>query len=282
MFEPIIKWSGSKRSQAENIVGFFPKKIETYYEPFCGGASVLRRLISSGNKVGRYVCSDLNGSLIALWNAIKDRPYDVAAHYDKLWNELYAIKDIEGKKNYFYKVRSRYNETKDPLDFMFIMRTVTNGLPRYNLNGEFNAAFHLTRDGITPQNFKTVLMEWSSVLNENDVEFRHCSYEKIKPSVGDFVYLDPPYASTRGMYYGAIDYDLLWEWMHGLKCGYALSFDGVRGGDNITYEVPRYLYDRHEYLQSGKSSLSRILAGGKDLVVHESIYLKGCGKRCLF
>lgn len=282
MFEPIIKWSGSKRSQAESIVGFFPKKIETYYEPFCGGASVLRRLISSGNKVGRYVCSDLNGSLIALWNAIKDRPYDVAAHYDKLWNELYAIKDIEEKKKYFYKVRSRYNETKDPLDFMFIMRTTTNGMPRYNRDGEFNNTFHVTRDGIYPSKLAEIVMEWSAALNDKDVEFRNCSYDEIKPSVGDFVYLDPPYANTKGMYYGAIDCNALWDWMHGLKCGYALSFDGVSGNDNNTYEVPRYLYDRHEYLQSGNSSFGRLFAGRSDSMVHESLYLKGCGGRCLF
>lgn len=44
MFEPVIKWSGSKRSQAKNILTYFPKEIDVYYEPFCGGASVLRRL----------------------------------------------------------------------------------------------------------------------------------------------------------------------------------------------------------------------------------------------
>ena len=49
MFEPVIKWSGSKRSQAENILTYFPKEIDTYYEPFCGGASVLRRLLMMAN-----------------------------------------------------------------------------------------------------------------------------------------------------------------------------------------------------------------------------------------
>lgn len=28
MFESVIKWSGSKRSQAENILTYFPKEIE--------------------------------------------------------------------------------------------------------------------------------------------------------------------------------------------------------------------------------------------------------------
>lgn len=45
MYEPVIKWSGSKRTQAGDILAWFPKEIDTYYEPFCGGASVLRRLL---------------------------------------------------------------------------------------------------------------------------------------------------------------------------------------------------------------------------------------------
>ena len=75
MFEPAIKWSGSKRSQAEKILEFFPKEIDTYYEPFCGGCSVLRRLLDSDIKVKNYVCSDLNQDLINLWIEIKNHPH---------------------------------------------------------------------------------------------------------------------------------------------------------------------------------------------------------------
>ncbi len=35
-FQPVIKWSGSKRSQAKEIIKFFPQEIDTYYEPFVG------------------------------------------------------------------------------------------------------------------------------------------------------------------------------------------------------------------------------------------------------
>jgi len=33
----LIKWTGSKRRQARQIVAKFPRKIATYYEPFLGG-----------------------------------------------------------------------------------------------------------------------------------------------------------------------------------------------------------------------------------------------------
>jgi len=273
-FEPVIKWSGSKRSQAESIVSFFPKSIKTYYEPFCGGASVMRRLLSSDIKVKHYVCSDINQSLIDLWNAIKDRPYDVVGHYRKLWTEMRAIDGIEGKKGYFYMVRSRYNETKDPLDFMFIMRTTTNGMPRYNKDGNFNNSYHANRDGMHPDRLSGILIDWCHALKSNNVEFINCPYCEINPEEGDFVYLDPPYANTKGMYHGAIDNGELWEWMNGLKCAYALSFNGISGDEDNTYEVPSNLYDRHEYIMSGNSSFKRIFGDSRNSVVMESLYLK--------
>ena len=149
-FQPVIKWSGSKRSQANEIIKYFPKNINTYYEPFVGGASMLRKLMDSSDviKVNRYVCSDLNEGLINLWNKIKDNPKEVANHYEQLWNELNKDDDKERKKKYFSKIRERYNKEHNPLDFMFIMRTTTNGMPRYNSEGQFNNSFHVTRNGI--------------------------------------------------------------------------------------------------------------------------------------
>lgn len=274
MFEPVIKWSGSKRSQAENILTYFPKEIDTYYEPFCGGASVLRRLLSSDIKVNRYVCSDLNSGLIDLWNEIINNPERVSSYYNKLWNELNQDDDKQRKKEYFATVRERYNREHNPLDFMFIMRTTTNGMPRYNRDGEFNNSFHVTRNGIIPETLDKIIYEWSELLNKNKVEFMACSYDEIKPKENDFVYLDPPYANTKGMYYGTIDYDKLWDWLRNLPCKYALSFDGISGEEDNTWNVPKDVYSKHEYLLNGNSSFKRTIGKSNDSIVYESLYLK--------
>jgi DNA adenine methylase len=215
MFQPVIKWSGSKRSQASEIIKYFPKEIDTYYEPFCGGASVLRALLESEIKVNKYVCSDLNNGLIELWNKIKYSPNEVADHYEKLWYEMNGdvSKDKAYKRSYFEKIRKRYNIEHNPLDFMFIMRTTTNGMPRYNSNGDFNNSFHITRDGIIPDKLRQIIKEWSDLLFTNDVTFINCSYEYITPSDNDFMYLDPPYAGTKGMYFGGFDNNKLFEWL---------------------------------------------------------------------
>lgn len=274
MFQPVIKWSGSKRSQCQNIIKYFPKEINTYYEPFCGGASVLRGLLESDIKVKQYVCSDLNEGLIELWKLIKEDPVSVSNRYEKLWTELNQYEDKAIKRQYFENVRERYNKEHNPLDFMFIMRTTTNGMPRYNQKGEFNNSFHITRNGIDPERLRKIINEWSVLLNKNNVCFKCCSYDTIIPQKGDFMYLDPPYAGTKGMYFGGFDNKNLFEYLRKIDCSWAMSYDGISGKEDNTFEVPQDLYDEHLYIKSGNSSFKRVIGKSNDSIVYESLYLK--------
>ena len=70
MEKPIIKWTGSKRSQAKAILSYIPLEIDTYYEPFCGGFSVGYMLLRQNWKIKHYVVSDICPYLIDLWNLI--------------------------------------------------------------------------------------------------------------------------------------------------------------------------------------------------------------------
>ena len=83
-FQPVIKWTGSKRSQSEEIIKRFPKSIETYYEPFIGGGSVLFQLLHSDVSVENYICSDINEDLINLWNMIKNNPSYLCEKYKEI------------------------------------------------------------------------------------------------------------------------------------------------------------------------------------------------------
>ena len=277
-FQPVIKWSGSKRSQCNDILKEFPSEIDTYYEPFCGGCSVLMALMMSDIKVKRYVCSDINGDLIELWNTIKTKPAMVLATYNMMWLELNKDNDLERKKAYFNEKRKFYNQYHDLYVFFFIMRTVTNGMPRYNSKGEFNNTFHVTRNGMEPKRIQNILYQWSELLNKNNVEFRHCSYEKILDEVkeNDFVYMDPPYFSTSGMYYGGLNYKLFFNFVEQLNnknVKFALSFDGKSAEGDNTYNVPKTCYTRHMYLKSGNSSFRRTIGKKTNVVVYESLYL---------
>ena len=278
-FQPAIKWSGSKRSQCDEIISYFPRKIETYYESFLGGGSVAYRLMNSDINVNKFVLSDLNSDLINLYKLIQNDYKSVVSHYELLWNELNKDSDFERKKLYFAEIRKRLNEKHDPKDFMFIMRTTTNGMPRYNSDGEFNNSFHITRNGIEPFRLEKILKEWNDTLNNHNVEFINSSYDEFCPNENDFCYYDPPYANTKGMYFGAIDNGKFFSFLSDLKCPYCFSFDGYCEDEDSTYDVPKSVYDEHVYLKNGNSSFRRVIGNKTDKIIYESLYIKGCEKQ---
>ena len=137
-FQPVIKWSGSKRALSEQIMEYFPKEINTYYEPFCGSCSMLFQLLNSDIKVNKYVCSDVNKELIDFFVLLKDNPSFIYEEYNKRWVMLTSFEEIRDKQIYYNKVRDSYNKTKDIHDFVFLTRTSANGLIRYNSKGELD------------------------------------------------------------------------------------------------------------------------------------------------
>lgn len=272
---PVIKYSGSKRYQTNEILKYFPKTINNYYEPFCGGASVLKGLLDNdiNINVNNYYCSDINNDLIQLFNIIKNTPEILYQHYSNLYTEFNS-RDIQYRKEFFNKIRNKYNKEHNPLDYFFLTRTATNGMSRYNKKGEFNNSCHFTRPGISPNKLHSILFNWSETLKKYNVHFDCVDYTNIQPNKDDFLYLDPPYYNTRGMYFGVIDYNVFWSWLKTIKCNYLLSFDGISGNINNTYlDVPTDLYSKHIYIKSGNSSFKR-MKNNKDSIVYDSLYIK--------
>lgn len=267
MFKPVIKWSGSKRTQADHILKYVPSSIGTYFEPFIGGGSMLYAISPQ-----KAVCGDICEPLISLWNQIKNNPELLAEEYRARWTRL----QTEGYQAY-YEIRDDFNRTKSPLDLMFLSRTCVNGLIRFNSNGEFNNSLHHTRPGIAPDSLKKIILDWSNHINGAD--FLSCDYKESTKTAkeGDFIYLDPPYFHTVGRYYGTstIDFDDFLDFLDNLnkrKIKYALSFDGKRGDKDYTIELPKDLYVRHEYIPSGNSSFKKVM-DKENLKVYESLYL---------
>ena len=47
---PFLKWAGGKRQLLGHIEALLPERIDTYFEPFLGGAAVFFRLAASRKK----------------------------------------------------------------------------------------------------------------------------------------------------------------------------------------------------------------------------------------
>lgn len=269
--KPVIKWSGSKRHIAKDIIAHFPKTVNTYYEPFVGGGSVLGRLLNLNESVAqKYVAGDVCEPLIALWKMIRDNPNELMEHYAQEWERLQ-----KDGQDVYYEIRQRCNETHLPEDFLFLSRTCINGLIRFNSSGYFNSSFHIGRPGIHPYKLSQILGTWSSAVK--DVSFVRSDYEETTKDATseDIVYLDPPYIGTKGMYAGKFDHGRFFSYLEDLNhrgVRWVLSYDGKRGEHDMTADVPKHLYKRHLYLESGGSSFSRIKEQGI-VQVKESLFL---------
>jgi DNA adenine methylase len=175
----------------------------------------------------------------------------------------------------FYDVRKRFNENNNPEDLFFLSRTCVNGLIRFNSRGEFNNSLHHTRKGIKPSKITNIINDWSKTVQ--NVKFVSTDYKETLAKVtrSDFVYMDPPYFNTKGRYYGKINYDDFMSCLHELvkkDVRYVLSYDGIRGENVYLKELPKNLYTRHLFLNSGNSSFKKVM-DKKSLEVFESVYL---------
>lgn len=256
-------------------------KTDTYYEPFCGGCSVAfivmyNELIGKTPVVRNFVLSDTNRSLIQILNAVKTNPQLMVSYYTMMWEALKKIEGIDGKKEFYNKLRDKYNEGKDPYDFMVLNRLCYNGMIRYNSKGEFNSPFHINRDGIRPDKFNEIVSLWHEVFNSYGTHLTIVcqDYTEIKPTANDFVYMDPPYANSKTLYDGGFDSERFFNFVRGLGCQYALSYNGISGATDNTADVPADLYTDHLYITSGNSSFKRIKKIDTNAVVKESLYLK--------
>lgn len=262
---PAIKWTGSKRRQAYKIAEFAPKEYGEYYEPFVGGGSVMYAM---SPKHG--ICADKCEPLIGIWKMIQTNPAALAFDYRTKWDLLQRY----GQEVY-YNVRTAFNTHHRPVDLFFITRTCTNGLIRFNKDGEFNNSFHITRPGINPDRLRDILFDWQSHIQ--NIEFISGDYRETTEEAkeGDFIYLDPPYFHTKGQYYGGIDYSALLEYLDKLNrlgVKYILSYDGVQGSLSNIVNIPKRLYKRHEMICSGDSCFKRVM-DKTNVDVYESLYM---------
>src|SRR5450432_232359 len=99
--KPVLKWAGGKRQLLQPILSFvdqaFPERIETYYEPFAGGAAVFFALVAQ-KKFERAKLSDRNEELIRVYSELRDNA-------DAVIRELQKLCDLGEGEEVYYAVR---------------------------------------------------------------------------------------------------------------------------------------------------------------------------------
>ena len=181
---PFLKWAGGKRQLLAHIEALVPERIDTYFEPFLGGAAVFFRL-AAGRRFRRAVLADANPELVNCYQAIRDDVDGVIA----------ALGRYKNDRALYYRVRARDPEKLSPTAraarLIYLNRCGYNGLYRVNSTGQFNVPFGSYRRPVICDEPR--LRAASAALRKVRIE---CDdFATTLETVGrrDFVYLDPPY-----------------------------------------------------------------------------------------
>jgi DNA adenine methylase len=183
---PILKWAGGKSRLVSHITARLPKSIETYYEPFVGGAAVFFSLAASG-RFRQAILSDRNRDLVEVYRVIQENVESVITLLDE-----HRSRHSEEE---YYRVREL-----DPGDLgpagraarlIYLNKTGYNGLFRVNRSGKFNVPYGRYKNPniCDAENLRAASTALSGV-KLRELDFADAC---VKAKPGDAVYFDPPY-----------------------------------------------------------------------------------------
>ena len=268
-----IPYQGSKRQLAPRILPHFPKDASRIVEPFAGSAAITIAVASRG-LAAKFWINDAHTPLMDLWREIIENPDAISLGYARLWNA-----QLGNEREFFDIVRSRFNQSHRPADFLYLLARCVKAAIRYNSNGEFNNTPDNRRKGARPAEMRQRIEHASSLL-QGRTKITAWDYKKVldKCTENDLVYMDPPYQGVCGnrdqRYLPKIEYDefcVELEKLNERNIRYVISYDGRTGNKEYGQPMPDSLKLTRIELRAGRSTQATLL--GRSDVTYESLYL---------
>ena len=268
-----IPYQGSKRSLAPLIAPYVPNDVDCWYEPFAGSAA-MTIWAARCDRARRYVISDALVPITELWTAIITSPEDTSKRYRAVWDG-----QTDAGPEYFNAVRARYNETRDPVDLLYLVCRCVKNAVRFNKKGNFTQSHDKRRLGMRPDKMGAAISETSYLL-KGKTEVRRGDWLDTTADArpADFVYMDPPYLGTTigrdKRYAEQLELERLTTGLSELRerqIRFALSYDGMTGDKVYGAPLPDELGLTRLLLHAGKSSQATLAGRSEDTI--ESLYL---------
>jgi DNA adenine methylase len=263
----LLKWIGNKQQQADAIIAHFPKRFDTYFEPFLGSGGVLGVLSPK-----RAVASDGFLPLIEIWRGLLQDKQQLKQDYA----DRHALIARLGKQKAYARVQSSYNSAPNGADLLFLCRACYGGVVRFRkLDGYMSTPVGI-HDPMPPESFAARVDAWHA--RTSGTEFHHLDFAQAMSRAGhaDLVYCDPPYRDSQTILYGAQSFSLsrLFDSIAACKARgarVALSLDGTKfsGRKVCDITLPRGLFVREIFISVGRSMLKRFQMDGRTLEAHE-------------
>ena len=259
----LLKWIGNKQKFAAEIISYLPKQYGTYFEPFLGSGAVLAHLAPA-----RAVASDAFGPLVEIWQKLHDDTEQLIRWY----GERHELVAEMGKVEAYEYVKASYNASPNGADLLFLSRLCYGGVVRFRKADGYMSTPCGPHKPMPPANFAERARIWAARTAR--ARFMHADFETAIDSAvdGDVCYLDPPYADSQTIIYGAQAFNLprLFDTIARAKergVRVALSLDGTKksGDKKVSLPIPEGLFEREVYVQLGRSMLRRFQMDGQTL-----------------
>lgn len=198
---PPIKSQGVKTRLVPWIQALVPAVMGRWIEPFLGTG-----VVAFNSGFHEALLSDINPHVIRFYQGVKDRRITPAVVREYLEREGKLLEQAADKGYaHFHIIRNRFNESHDPLDFLFLSRAGFNGMMRFNRSGGWNIPFCQKPQRFAPAYITKIAHQVHDVacLIQPDWEFRVDSFEHIirQATENDIIYCDPPYLGRYVDYY---------------------------------------------------------------------------------
>ena len=244
----------------------FPKDIDRFIEPFCGGGSVFLNVDAN-----EYLLNDIDTYMIRLheflvsysdcqgdfWNVLENdiKKYGLSATYmgkdvpQELRKEFVKTYFAKYNKEAYMKLRADFNENKTDMMLLYMLLIYGfNRMLRFNRKGDFNLPVGNVDFN---QNVVNAVNAYFEYVKDRDIEFYNMDFQDFvnnaEPSENDFVYLDPPYLITFSEYNKLWDEDCEMRLIHFLD---ELNAKGVRFAvSNVLWHRKRYNGTFNEWAQ---------------------------------
>lgn len=259
----LLKWIGNKQRFASQIVSFFPKYYNCFYEPFLGSGAITATVAPS-----KGIGSDIYKPLIDIWNSLASNPQEVISWYQERRDRLLT----EDKITVYEQVKTSFNQNPNGADFLFLSRTCYGGVIRFRKADGFMSTPCGAHTPISTNKFKERVLDWHQRIK--NVEFLNIDYKLAfdLAKKGDLIYCDPPYSHSQNILYGAQSFsleELLSKIDEAKRNGVnvVLSIDGHKksGSYPCDLPIPSNLFETDVMIDIGRSMLKRFQMEGQSL-----------------
>jgi DNA adenine methylase len=262
-----LKWVGNKQKFAFEILSYFPKDYNCYFEPFVGSGGVLATLAPY-----KGIASDVFKPLVDLWQLVKNSPDTVVNYWKDACNKFHK----SDKKEVYSFYQARFNKNPNGLDLLVISRTCYGGVVRFRkIDGAMSTPCGVHKP-MGAESFSLRVYEWHDRLC--NTIFYHSDFEPIinLANEGDIVYCDPPYIDSQNILYGAQDFSFERLINSIIRAKFrgaliALSIDGTKksGTKHLSLPIPPGVFKREVFVSCGRSMLRRFQMSGQTLESEE-------------